>query len=137
MINTSALLSTFKPDTLANQKTQVEYRKWQAAFYSNRTLMWQASKGKIFKDAIANGSISPIAPGHRNSDGSYSRPEFDEDDIKDLYSEAWSEFTDQYDEAFVHATIDEIGEYSQSHFGESLKDLISLNDRRSAEKFSR
>ncbi len=136
-INTSKLSSTFKTETLSAQKTKALYRRQQAAFYSLRQLMWDASKGKVFKDALDAGLIEQVAPGYRLPDGSYSRPEYDEDEIAEVYSEAWTKFKDEFDEAFIHATAEEIGEYSFDHFGQNLEALIKLNDIRSAERFKR
>jgi len=99
--------------------------------------MWADSKGKIFRDAIECGLIEPVAPGYRHSDGSWSRPEYDEDEVREIYADAWEKFVEQFDGAFVKATIEEIGEYSHNHFGQNLKDLLRLNDQRSAERFSR
>jgi len=136
-INLNALTSTFKSSSLDQQAQQKAYKRWQAAFYSLRTLMWQASKGRIFKDAIEDGSIAPTAPAMRLPDGNWSRPEFDEDEIRDLYTKAWKTFTEQFDAGFIKATIEEIGDYSENHFGQGLADLLKLNDERSAEKFNR
>jgi len=136
-INTSKLSSTFKTDTLEVQKTKALFRRQQAAFYSLRTLMWDASKGKVFKDALDAGLIEQVAPGYRLPDGSFSRPEYNEDEIAEVYSEAWTKFKDEFDEAFIHATAEEIGEYSFDHFGQDLQALLKLNDLRMAERHNR
>jgi len=112
-------------------------RKWQALFYTVRHLQWQAVKGQIFRDAIEKGIIQPIAPPVRLKDGSFSRPEFDPDDIRQLYAEAWQEFVAAFDAAFVHATTDELIEYAQNHFGMGEKELLALNAQRAAERYNR
>ena len=133
-INLNALTSTFKVPTLDQKAQKAKFRKWQAAFYSLRELMWQDSKGRVFKDALDDGSIQSSAPAKRLPDGNWSRPEFDEDDIKDLYAGAWETFTEEFDAGFTSATAEEIGEYAESHFGQNLKQLLELNDKRSAER---
>jgi hypothetical protein len=136
-INTSKLSSAFKTESLEAQKTKALFRRQQAAFYSLRQLMWDASKGKVFKDALDSGLIEKIAPGYRLPNGSYSRPEYDQDDISEVYKEAWESFKAEFDAAFISATAEEIGDYSKSHFGQSLADLLRLNEIRSAERFNR
>jgi len=136
-INLNALTSTFKVATLDQKVAKAKFSRFQGAFYSLRELMWQDSKGRVFKDALDDGSIEPIAPAKRLPDGNWSRPEFDEDDIKDLYSAAWETFNEEFDAAFTSATAEEIGEYSLSHFGQSLEQLLELNAKRSAERNNR
>jgi hypothetical protein len=136
-INLNALTSTFKVPTLDQKVEKAKFRKLQAAFYSLRDLMWQDSKGRVFKDALDNGSIEAIAPAKRLPDGNWSRAEFDEDDIKDLYATAWEIFTEEFDTAFISATAEEIGQYSLAHFGQTLQQLLELNDKRSAERNNR
>lgn len=136
-INTSKLSSTFKTESLEIQKSKALFRRQQAAFYSLRQLMWDAAKGKVFKDALDSGLIEKTAPGYRLPDGSFSRPEYDQDDISEVYKEAWDTFKDEFDEAFISATAEEIGDYSKAHFGQGLADLLRLNEIRSAERFSR
>jgi hypothetical protein len=136
-INTNALSSTFRPLSPRDKVAQAEFRKSQAVFYTLRFLVWEDCKGKVFKDAINDGSITPIAPGVRMPDGSYSRPEFDQDDIKDLYTEAQRDFNEQFDSAFIKATIEEMADYATKYFGKSLQDLLDLNAERSAQRFNR
>ena len=137
MINTNALSSTFRPLTPKDKAAQAEFRKQQAVFYTLRFLVWEECKGKVFKDAINDGSIEPIAPGVRLPDGSYSRAEFDQDDIKDLYTQAQQDFNEQFDNAFIKATTEEMADYATKIFGKSLQDLLDLNAERSAQRFGR
>jgi len=137
MINTNALSSTFRPLSPKDKATQAEYRRWQAVFFTLRFLVWEESKGKVFKDAINDGSIEPIAPGVRLADGSYSRPEYDQDDIKDLYQTAQKDFNAEFDKAFIKGTIQELADYATKYFGKSLQDLLDLNTERSAARFNR
>jgi len=136
MINTQAL-GRFQIKSIKARKEEAALRKWQAIFYTIRHLQWQAVKTQILKDAIASGIIQPIAPPTRTKDGSFSRPEFDPDDIRQLYSEAWQEFTAAFDAAFVKATLEELIEYAQNHFGMGEKELLALNAQRSAERYNR
>jgi hypothetical protein len=136
-INTNALSSTFRPLSPKDKTIQAEYRRWQAVFFTLRFLVWEESKGKVFKDAINDGSIEPIAPGVRLADGSYSRPEYDQDDIKDLYQTAQKEFNEEFDKAFIKGTIQELADYATKYFGKSLQDLLDLNAERSASRFNR
>ncbi len=106
-INYNAFSSKFQVSSLRQKEQQVAFRKWQAVFYTLRFLIWSDSKGRIFKDALDCGAIEPTAPG-----------EFNPEDIKQLYAEAWAEFQNEYDRAFVKAT-------SNSHFGQN-KNISSL-----------
>ena len=136
MINKQAL-GRFQIKSLKVREQETKLRKWQALFYTIRHLQWQAVKGQILRDAIAAGIIEPVAPPVRLKDGSYSRPELDPNDIKQLYSEAWQEFVAAFDAAFVHATLDELVQYAQEHFGMGEKELLALNAQRSAERYNR
>jgi len=136
MINTQAL-GRFQIKSIKAREQESKMRKWQAIFYTVRHLQWQAVKGQIFKDAIEKGILEPIAPPVRLKDGSYSRPEFDPDQIKQLYTEAWEEFTAAFDAAFIHATLDELIEYAKEHFAMGEKELLALNAQRSAERYNR
>jgi len=136
MINEKAL-GRFQVKSIKTREEESRMRKWQAIFYTVRHLQWQAVKGQIFRDALEKGIIAPIAPPVRLKDGSYSRPEFDPNDIRQLYAEAWQEFTTCFDAAFIHATADELVEYAQNHFGMGEKELLALNAQRSAERYNR
>lgn len=136
-ININALPSNFQLDSLKSREKKAIERKWQACFYSIRQLIWEAGKGKIFKDALEKGILQPFAPPVRLKDGSYSKPEFDPEDVKQLYSEAWEEFTVSFDAAFIHGTLEELIEYAKDHFGMELDDLLELNAQRSAQRYHR
>ena len=97
-----------QPQTRKERDEQIAFRKWQAVFYTLRTLLWEDSKGRIFLDAIESGVLEAVAPFVKLPDGSLSRAEFDGDDIKELYSEAWEKFNTEFDEAFIKATLDEM-----------------------------
>ena len=125
-INHNALSSKFRVSSLKQREKDAAFRKWQAVFYTLRFKIWEDSKGRIFKDALDSGMIKEFAPG-----------EFDREDIKQVYSEAWSEFVTEYDVAFIKATIDEMVEFAHSRFNMSLEDLLELNKQRSAERFNR
>ncbi|MEN9224962.1 MAG: hypothetical protein Q6M54_05765 [Thermostichus sp. DRC_bins_24] len=137
MINLKALPSTFQVESIKTREQKATQRQWQACFYSVRQLIWDSCKGRIFKDAIEKVVLEPIAPPIRLKDGSYSKPEFDPNDIKQLYSEAWREFTASFDAAFIHATTEELVKYAEEHFGMGLSDLLELNNQRSALKHNR
>ena len=136
-INLQKLDSAFQAPTLDQKQEQKAYRKWQAVFYSLRTLMWEASKGKVFRDAIEDGTIEATTKANKLPDGTWSRAEFEEDDIKELYSNAWAIFTEQFDEAFIKAEIGELADFSESRFGQNMEQLLKMNDERSADKFNR
>lgn len=136
-IQTKALSSNFTPVSPREKVAKAEFRQKQAVFYTLRSLVWDQSKGNVFREALANGTIVAIAPGYRLPDGSYSRAEFDQDDIKDLYSNAQEEFNIQFDEAFIQATTDEMVAYSEKYFEKGLKDLLAINAERSAQRFAR
>ncbi len=125
-INHNALSSKFQVPSLRQKEQQVAFRKWQAVFYTLRFLIWNESKGRIFKDALDCGAIEPTAPG-----------EFNQEDIQQLYSEAWSEFQAEFDQAFVKATLEEMVEFAESRFGMGLEDLLELNKQRSAARYNR
>ena len=136
MINEKAL-GRFQVKSIKAREEETKLRKWQAIFYTIRHLQWEAVKPQIFRDAIAAGILEPVAPPVRLKDGSYSRPEFDPNQVKQIYAEAWQEFTVAFDAAFIHATVDEMVEYAQAHFGMGEKELLALNAQRSAERFNR
>ena len=136
-INKSALSSNFKPLTRKERDEQIAFRKWQAVFYTIRTLLWEDSKGRIFRDAIESGVIEAVAPPVKLPDGSLSRAEFDGDDIKELYADAWEKFNAEFDEAFVKATQDEMVDFAGKHFGYKLEDLQAMNAQRSAVRHNR
>lgn len=136
-INKSALSSTFKPSTVREKQEQAQFRKWQAVFYSLRTLVWDDAKGRVFKEALENGVLREVAPGVRLPDGSYSRPEYDQDDISEVYTEARERFNKEFDDAFVKATIEEMVDFAKAHFGYDLEMLMELNAQRSAVRFNR
>jgi len=112
-INIKALSSSFSPVSQRDKSEKAEFRKKQAVFYTLRSLVWEQAKGNVFRDALSDGRIVAIAPGKRLKDGSYSRAEFDPDDIKDLYSAAQAEYNIQFDQAFIHASTDEMVAYSE------------------------
>ena len=136
MINEQAL-GRFQVKSIKAREEEAALRKWQACFYTIRHLVWQATKGQIFRDAIEKGILEPVAPPVRLKDGTFSKPEFDPDQIRQIYAEAWEEFTVAFDTAFIHATLDELVEYAQAHFGMGLKELLALNTQRSAERYNR
>ncbi|AFY61942.1 hypothetical protein [Synechococcus sp. PCC 6312] len=122
-INLSAL--TIRPTSQKEREEKAAYRKWQGVFYTLRFLVWDNGKSQIIADALADGSIE------RTEDG------FDPDDIKELYANAWKEFSDSFDKAFIKATVEEMVEFSQKHFGMGLDQLLDLNRQRSAERYNR
>lgn len=125
-IKQSALSSKFQVPTLKQREEKASFRRWQAVFYTVRFLQWEQVKGHIFREALEFGTLSQYAPG-----------EYDPDEVKQLYAEAWEEFKTEFDAGFVHATLEELVEYAHKHFGTSLEDLLELNAQRSAARFSR
>ncbi len=126
-INHDAFSSKFKVPTQKEREKQAAFRKWQAVFYTVRYLMWtNVDKKAILREAIASGAIEPIAPGQCH-----------EDDIKQLYKEAWQEFTEEFDAAFVKATLEEMVEFSKTRFNMGLEELLEENRRRSAQRYNR
>ncbi len=125
-INHNALSSKFQVSSLKQREKDATFRKWQAVFYTLRFLIWSDSKGRIFKDALDCGAIEEIAPG-----------EFNQEDIKQVYSEAWNEFVAEFDQAFIKADLEEMVEFAQSRFGMGLEDLLELNKQRSATRYNR
>ena len=125
-INQSALSSKFQVPTHKQREEKATFRRWQAVFYTVRSLQWVQVKGQIFREALEFGSLGESAPG-----------EYDPDDVKQLYAEAWEDFKVEFDAGFIHATLDELAAYAHKHFGTSLEDLLELNAQRSATRFSR
>jgi len=136
-INKNALSSSFRPISQSAKSAKAEFRKQQAVFYTLRSMIWEQSKGSVFRDALADGTIVAIAPGKRLKDGSYSKAEFDQDDISELYSNAQARYNDQFDQAFIKATTEEMVQYSEEYFGKGLDYLLNLNAERSALRFAR
>jgi len=135
-INTSAL-GSFAIPTVYQQEQKAAFRKQQALFYTIRYLQWQAVKGNVFRDAIANGTIEPIAPGYRDAKGNWVRPEYDPDEISELYREAQQDFNAKFDAAFACATAEELADYGLRFFGKTERQLLEINRERSAERFNR
>lgn len=125
-INLSALSSAYQVPTLREREEKAAFRKWQAAFYTIRDLMWSAARGRIFKDAIASGILEPVRGG-----------EFDPNEVRQLYHEEWEKFLVEFDKAFAKATLDELVEFAESRWGLSLEQLLELNRERSARRFNR
>ncbi|MEM1370518.1 MAG: hypothetical protein AAGG02_21485 [Cyanobacteria bacterium P01_H01_bin.15] len=136
-LNTNALSSTFRIGTVRQREEQAAFRKWQACFYTIRHLLWSHSKGSIFREAVENGIIEPVAPGVREESGNWQQSEYDQDDIRDLYKEAWEQFTAEFDAAFVNAGQEELVSYSETHLGMNETELLELNQQRSAERHQR
>lgn len=144
-IEKSALSSKFRPLTTrvrprrpnGQRDEQSTFRKQQAVFYTLRSLVWEESKGRIFKDAVDDGTLDPIAPPVRLKDGSYSRPEYDPAAIKQLYAEAWEQFKDEFDRGFIKASLEELVEFAHKHYQHDLESLLALNAERSAARFNR
>ena len=124
-IDHNALSSKFRLSTIKERQQKAAFKKWQAVFYSLRQLIWNETKRNILSDAIASGTVEP--------------GDIPEEVIRQLYSEAWAEFTAQYDRAFVKATVEEMVEYARERIHESitLEDLLELNRERSAKRFNR
>lgn len=122
-INYNALSSKFQVPTTKQRQKDAAFRKWQAVFYTLRYLIWSASKSNILKDAIANGTVQA--------------GDIPNEVIQQLYSEAWQEFTAEFDAAFIKATLEEMVDFAKSRFGYSLEELLELNRERSAARYNR
>ena len=124
-INHNALSSKFQVPTLKEQEKKSAFRKWQAVFYTLRYLVWVEVKKNILSDAIASGTVE--------------RGDIPEDIIKQLFSEAWEEFTAEFDVAMIKATVEEMVEYGKERIKPeiTLEYLLKLNQERSAKRFNR
>ncbi|NJL03210.1 MAG: hypothetical protein HC910_22550 [Spirulinaceae cyanobacterium SM2_1_0] len=136
-IEKSALSTKFRPLSTRERDDQSAFRKQQAVFYTLRSLIWEESKGRIFKDAVDDGTLDPIAPPVRKADGFYSRPEYDSADVKQLYAEAWEQFKEEFDRGFIKATLEELVEFARKHYQHDLESLLALNAERNAARFNR
>jgi len=136
-INLNALSSAHHVPSARERAAQAAFRKWQAVFYTLRHLLWQSTKNNILRDAIADGTLEPVEPKKRRRDGSWTLPKYADDDIKQLYSEAWERYNEEFDMAFAGATLEELLDYAEQHFELSLEQLLEMNKQRSAERFNR
>jgi len=136
-INLKALSTAHHVPSAKEREAKAAFRKWQAVFYSLRHLIWQTTKSNILKDAIADGTLEPCEPKKRRKDGTWTLPKYAEADIKQLYSEAWERFSEEFDMAFAGATLEELLEYAEHHFELGLEQLLEINRERSAERFNR
>ena len=98
-INHNALSSKFQVPTLKEQEKKAAFREWQAVFYTLRHLVWVEVKKNILSDAITSGTVE--------------RGDIPEEVIKQLFSEAWEEFTAEFDAAMIKATVEEMVEYGK------------------------
>ncbi len=124
-IDHNALSSKFQVPTLKEQEKKAAFRKWQAVFYTLRRLVWDKVRKHILTDAIASGTVE--------------RGDIPEDIIKQLFSEAWEEFTAEFDAAMIKATVEEMVEYGQQRIDSkiTLEYLLKENQERSAKRFNR
>jgi hypothetical protein len=98
--------------------TQAIYT-YKQLFYGLRSIAWSArDKRATFYDALTNGELDQfkIAPGHRASDGSYTKDEWDYDRLN---AYMWNRFRERFDAAFDLDTIAEL---------KTLKDIKQATD---------
>ena len=136
-INLNALSSAHRVPSAKQRAAQATFRKWQAVFYTLRHLIWQTTKSNVLRDAIADGTLEPCEPKKRKKDGTWTLPKYDDEQIKQLYSEAWERYNEEFDLAFAGATLEELLQYAEEHFELSLEQLLEMNRERSAERFNR
>jgi hypothetical protein len=132
-----ALSSIFQPKTIATKKSEAQYKRWMAVYYTVRHLFWQDAKGRIFKDGVDRGILTPITPGIRKKDGSFTRPEYDSKDVQELYKEAWRQFEIEFEREYIKCTIEELVQIAQEYFGYDLEMIMNLNNQRLAEHYNR
>ena len=120
-VNYSALASTFTFTPVDRAREQ----RHMNAYYCLRQLMWKASTGRIFRQAIEAGALRPVAPGRRGPDGNWMRPEYDEAEVQDMFSNAREEFNNQFDDAFKLATTAELFTAAKKFFALDKPGFIS------------
>lgn len=123
-LNLSAL--KFKPVSAKEREAKAAFRQWQAVFYTVRDLLWQGTKPQVFKDALESGTLEPLEPARKRIDGTYEPEKYDPAAVRELYSEAWEQFSADFDRAFAKATLDEMVQFAQSHYEMGLSDLLKL-----------
>ena len=117
----------FRPESVREKAAKAAFRQWQAVFYTLRDLVWQSTKPQIFKEAIADGTLEPVEPKRKRMDGTYEPEKYDPVAVRELYAEAWEQFSTDFDVAFTKATLDEIVQFAKSHYEMGLSDLLKLN----------
>ena len=132
-----ALSSLFQPKKLSVKKSEAEFKTWQAIFHTLRSLFWEDSRGRIFKDALDRDILVPIAPGVRKKDGTFTRPEYDPKDIAQLYKEAWRKFEVEFEKEYIHMKTDELVKVAKEYFGYDKQMLLELNAQRLAANYNR
>jgi hypothetical protein len=112
--------------------TQAIYA-YKQLFYGLRSIAWnERDKRATFYDALANGELDQfkIAPGHRASDGSYTKDEWDYDRLN---AYMWNRFRERFDAAFdlekiaelktlkdIKKATDELLEFALTNWGEAI-----------------
>lgn len=92
---------------------------YKQLFYGLRSIAWSArDKQGTFYEALTNGELDQfkIAPGHRATDGSYTKDEWDYDRLN---AYMWNRFRERFDAAFDLEKIAEL---------KTLKDLKQATD---------
>jgi len=120
-VNYAALASTFT----ATPADRLKEQKYLNTYYCLRQLMWKGSTKRIFREAIECGALQPVAPGRRQDDGSYSRAEYDDEEVKAMFDNAREEFYDQFDAAFKGATLQELFVAAKKFFALDKKGFIN------------
>lgn len=117
----------------ARNITDSRMRHFKSLFYGLRAHWWKSITKSIWAEARDNGELDEyvIAPGFRNSDGSWSRPEYDEQRLHEEFwsyhrSEFYTEFevefwsfegknllkaTDEAIERLLDSAVEEFGDY--------------------------
>jgi len=120
-VNYTALASTFTYTPVDRAREQRHLN----AYYCLRQLLWKASTGRLFRQAIEMGALTPVAPGRRGPDGQWMRPEYDEAEIQEMFSNAREEFNNQFDEAFNQATTAELFAAAKKFFAIDKQGFIT------------
>lgn len=120
-------LGLYAPKTNERVKLAAEAQKfinqalydYKQLFYGLRLIAWhERDKRAIFYEALTKGELDQfkVAPGHRASDGSYTKDEWDYDRLN---AYMWNRFRERFDAAFDLEKITEL---------KTLKDIKQATD---------
>lgn len=146
----TAQLGIYAPKSNESAKLAQEANKainqaifhYKQLFYGLRLVVWKyRDKQATFFDALSNGELDQfkVAPGHRADDGSYTKSEWNYDQLN---AYMWNRFRERFDSAFnleqiqeltklkdVYQATDELLEFALTNWSDKL-----LGDKRQEEE---
>jgi len=125
MIDESQMHPIFRASTLAQKREEDKLKTWKAVFYTLRGLNWREACRSLRKDGIAKEELVYGSDGElTTADGKLTVLQY-----FDLYK---PEFEDGFDRMFCKATVEEMLNYIEKHYGLNKDEVMALNDERLA-----